>query len=274
MSRKPPEASADRSDALADAKAVYAGLLRAACQLGASPLTARDIAEESNGALELETVGNYLSGKTAPPKEDAHNALAGLIGSTLTLKGARRASEYAEIRKKLDAAYRDVQRIRRTIRPRSSEAPGAESSSSMQVAALAAISVAAKLDLAIEHLRHVGGPLLFASRDKFADNETLAHDLFARLEPIDFALVSRLDPLGMEPGLRVVKGFDGLAKARRLLEDSLPSGGIDGLIIRREWTAERDAKFKELLRGALSELEAAAALCRHAGMCLEARKAD
>jgi hypothetical protein len=56
-----------------------------------------------------------------------------------------------------------------------------------------------------------------------------------------------------------------LAKARRLLEDSLPNGGVDGVVVRLPWTEERDVKFKALLSAALEELLAAAVLCRNAG---------
>ena len=117
------------------------------------------------------------------------------------------------------------------------------------------------LDLAADHLRRFGLAILFASWDTFADNEEMAKDMFSRLEPIGLEVASRLAPLGDELGLRMVRGFARVAEARRLLEDSLPSGGVDGVLQRVPWTEERDVKFKYLLSSALSDLEASAKMC-------------
>jgi hypothetical protein len=251
---------------LDDAKVAYADLLRAACELGASPLTARDLSEQSNGAMQLDTLNNYLTGKSAPPRDDAHSTLVGLIGTTLTLKGFERAPELKELKRRLDVAYHAVKRARRRIRPQPPEVPCTTVSSSTQVAALAAMQVGADLELAIEHLVNFGLPILFASWDGFAENEALAHDMFARLKPMDFGLLSQVAPLGMEPGRRIVNGFAELAKARRLLEDSLPSGGVVGVLLRAPWTEERDVKFKAHLSAALDDLRVAATLCKRAGI--------
>jgi pimeloyl-ACP methyl ester carboxylesterase len=142
--------------------------------------------------------------------------------------------------------------------------PTTASADSIRVAALAALQIGSMLELAIDHLRHFGLPILFASWENFADNETMAKNMFERLEPIDFELVSRLAPLGDQLGLKIINGFTQLTKARRLLEDSLPSGGVAGVIQRLPWTEERDVKFKTFLSAALDDLQAAAALCRDA----------
>lgn len=130
-----------------------------------------------------------------------------------------------------------------------------------RVATLAAAQVGSMLDLAADHLRRFGLPILFASWNTFADNEEMAKDMFLRLEPIGLEAASRLAPLGDELGLKMVRGFARVAEARRLLEDSLPSGGVDGVLNRVPWSEERDAKFKGLLSSALSDLEESAEMC-------------
>jgi hypothetical protein len=257
----PPNAEA--SIPLVEAKAAYAELLREACRLGDSPLTDIDISED--GALQLETIRNYLKGKTAPPSKDRHDAFANLLGKTLALKRSKRASEFDALRKKLDAAWVRVRYASRKIKPKAPEPCTSATNPSMQVAVLAAMQIGTRLRLATQHLRRFGLPLLFTPWEGFADNGAMARDMFARLEPIDFDLVRQLAPLGMEPGLRITKGFEALATARRLLEDSLPSGGVSGVVRRIPWTHERDAEFNALLHAALIELEEAAELCRKAG---------
>ena len=130
-----------------------------------------------------------------------------------------------------------------------------------RIATLAAAQVGSMLDLAADHLRRFGLPILFASWDTFANNEKMAKDMFSRLEPIGLEVASRLAPLGDEVGLKMVRGFARVAEARRLLEDSLPSGGVDGVLERVPWSEERDIKFKGLLSSALSDLEESAERC-------------
>ncbi len=133
-----------------------------------------------------------------------------------------------------------------------------------RIATLAAAQIGSMLDLAADHLRRFGLAILFASWDIFADNEEMAKDMFSRLEPIGLEVASRLAPLGEELGLKMVRGFARVAEARRLLEDSLPSGGVDGVLQRMPWTEERDVKFKALLASALDDIEASAAMCNAA----------
>lgn len=133
-----------------------------------------------------------------------------------------------------------------------------------RIATLAAAQIGSMLDLAADHLRRFGLAILFASWDSFADNEEMAKDMFSRLEPIGLEVAIRLAPLGDDLGLKMVRGFARVAEARRLLEDSLPSGGVNGVLLRMPWTEERDVQFKALLASALDDLEASAAMCNAA----------
>lgn len=128
-------------------------------------------------------------------------------------------------------------------------------------AVLVAAQVASILDLATNHLRSFGQAILFASWANFAESERMAKDMFSRLEPIGLEVALRLAPLGDECGLRLIRGFASIARARRLLEDSLPSGGVDGILIPIPWDESRDELFKKLLGDALTDLETAREIC-------------
>jgi hypothetical protein len=128
-------------------------------------------------------------------------------------------------------------------------------------AVFVAAEVAAILDLALHHLQAFGQAILFAPWAKFADNERMAKDMFLRLEPITLDVALRLAPLGETCGLTLLRGFASIARARRLLEDSLPSGGVDGVLLPIKWDESRDEQFKDALVKALKDLKLARKIC-------------
>ena len=141
--------------------------------------------------------------------------------------------------------------------------PSTADSTSFRVATLAAVQLLATLEPAVEHLCVFGQAILFAPWPTFADSEKRSKDMFDPLKPVDFDLVSKLAPFGEDIGVKIITGYRKLEKARHMLAQSLPNGGINGVIQRLPWTESRDVEFKALLSSSLGDLSAAVALLKN-----------
>ena len=140
--------------------------------------------------------------------------------------------------------------------------PPPPDTNALRLARLAAVQLLAVLEPALDHICKFGLAIAFAPWPTFADNEQQAKEIFEPLKPVDFNLVGHLAPFGEEIGIRILDSDRKLAKARHMLGESLPNGGINGVIQRIPWTEERDVEFKALLASSRDDMREAIALLR------------